>query len=89
LAFPDFKAFIPQHALTLGQNYSLIYMLFPMDEALFVTDLASQLASERNVQSQKSLLLALWYTATPAGNTAIKKFVDTKINAEATTYARR
>jgi len=88
LAFPDFKAFIPQHALTLGQNYSLIYMLFPMDEALFVTDLASQLASERNVQSQKSLLLALWYTATPAGNTAIKKFVDTKINAEATTYAR-
>ena len=26
LAFPDFKAFIPQHALTLGQNYSLIYI---------------------------------------------------------------
>jgi len=88
LAFPEFKAFISQHALTLGQDYSLICMLFPMDETIFVDDLASRLAAERNVQTQRSLLLALWYTVTPAANTAMRKFVDSPDNsAEATAYA--
>src|SRR5215471_2230993 len=76
LAVPEFKAFIPQHALTVGQDYSLICMLFPMDETIFVDDLAGRLATERNVQTQKSLLLALWYTVIPAGNTAMNKFAD-------------
>ena len=89
LAFPDFKAFIPQHALALGQDYSFIYMLFPLDESLFLADLANRLSVESNVQSLKTLLLALWYSATPAGNEAIKKFVADKINpAEAKTYAK-
>jgi hypothetical protein len=89
LAFPDFKAFIPQHVLTLGQDYSLICMLFPMEEALFVSDLATRLVAESNVQAQKSLLLALWYAATPAGNTAIKGFANSKDSCpEATTYAK-
>lgn len=89
LAFPDFKAFIPQHALTLGQNYSLICMLFAMDEVLFVPDLAARLASEPNVQTQKSLLLALWYAATPSGDTAITAFTSNKDgDAETITYAK-
>jgi hypothetical protein len=90
LAFPNFKAFIPQHVLTLGQNYALIYMLFPMDETVFADDLASRLASEREVESQKSLLLALWYTMTPAGHAALKKFAEDEGKpAEATGYARK
>jgi hypothetical protein len=89
LAFPDFKAFIPQHALTLGQDYALIYMLFPMDETQFVPDLAARLATESNVRSQKSLLLALWYTVTPAGSAAIKAFASRPGDrSEATTYAK-
>jgi hypothetical protein len=89
LAVPEFKAFIAQHSLTLGQDYSLICMLFPMDETIFVDDLAGRLATERNVQTQKSLLLALWYTVMPAGNTAMKKFADRGDNSpEATAYAR-
>jgi hypothetical protein len=88
LGFPDFKAFIPQHALTLGQNYSLIYMLFPMKESLFANDLANRLAAEGKVQSQKSLLLALWYLATPAGNAVIEAFAhDQTKHAEAKAYA--
>lgn len=59
LAFPDIRVFIPQHSLMLGQDYSLICMLFAMNEALFVSDLATRLATEPNVQTQKSLLLAL------------------------------
>lgn len=89
LAYPDFKAFIPQHALTLGQDYSLIYMLFPLSESTFVADLDKRLSTETNSQSLKSLLLALWYTATPAGNTAIQNFVNSKNDqVEAKTYAK-
>jgi hypothetical protein len=88
LAFPDFKAFIPQHALTLGQDYALIYMLFPMEETLFVSDLATRLAAESDEHAQKSLLLALWYTVTPAGDAAIAAFAGSqKDHPEATAYA--
>lgn len=89
LSRPNFKAFIPQHVLMLSQNYSLIYMLFPMDESLFVDELASRLALENNAQSLKSLLLALWHTATPTGDAAIKKFIDGQNNpADVKTYAK-
>ena len=89
LALPDIKVFIPQHALTLGQNFSLICMLFAMDEALFVPDLATRLADESNIETQKSLLLALWYAVTPAGDAAIKAFADSRDNhPEATAYAK-
>lgn len=89
LAFPDFKAFIPQHALTLGQNYSLIYMLFPLAETTFSADLAKRITTERDVQALKSLLLALWYTVTPDGNAAIKDFsVNPSAPEEARVYAK-
>lgn len=29
---PKFQVFIPQHSLTLAQNYSLVYMLLPTDQ---------------------------------------------------------
>lgn len=74
LSYPDFKAFIPQHALTLGQNYSLIYMLFPMDEKLFLRDLIDRLASEKEPTAQKSLLLALWYASISEGSLALENF---------------
>lgn len=89
LAFPDFKAFIPQHALTLDQNYSLIYMLFPLGESAFSDDLVKRISVERDVQALKSLLLALWYTATPEGNKAIKTFsANTTAPEEAKAYAK-
>jgi hypothetical protein len=89
LAHPEFQAFIPQHALMLGQNYSLIYMLFPLDEAVFTSDLVARLAVETDAESQKSLLLALWYTVTPEGRTAIKDF-GARANAapQSAAYAR-
>ncbi len=89
LAFPNFKAFIPQHSLTLGQDFSLIYMLFPMEEKVFEGDLAKRLSAEKNVQSMKSLIQALWYCATPSANEAIKNFLADQHNPEeAKTYAR-
>ena len=89
LADPKFRAFIPQHALTLAQNFSQIYMLFPMDESAFLPDLVTKVSVEAEVESQKTLLLTLWYTATKTGRTAINEFVENKQkSAEATAYAK-
>lgn len=89
LAYPDFTAFIPQHALTLGQDYSLIYMLFPLQKIPFYRDLIKRLDTERDPRSQKSLLLALWYTVTPAGMAAIKGFIERPgVDESVAEYAR-
>lgn len=89
LDYPDFKAFIPQHALTLGQNYSLIYMLFPIEERYFLQPLIQRLAVEKNVVAQKSLLLALWYTMTVDGSEAIRRFAEaTTTSLESSEYAK-
>lgn len=90
LAFPDFKAFIPGHSLTLGQNYCLVYMLFPMQETVFVGDLATRLMSERNIQSQKSLLLALWYASHPTARAALEQFAGAPASSpEAKAFAQQ
>ncbi len=89
LSFPDFKAFIPQHALTLGQNYSLIYMLYPLKESVFVDDLIGLLATETNEVTQATLILGLWYSVTPAGNAALKRFAeDQRSSVKAKQYIR-
>src|ERR1051325_1882803 len=89
LDYPDFKAFIPQHALTLGQDYCLIFMLFPMPDSNFVPALIERLGTEANVVSQKSILLALWYAMSPQAKAASARFVnDTSKPLEARNYAR-
>ncbi len=74
LDFPDFEAFIPQHVLTLGQNYAFIYMIFSATPTAYLNDLIERLKTEPDPRSQKSLLLALWYTVTPEGVSAIQSF---------------
>jgi hypothetical protein len=89
LAYPGFKAVVPQHALTLGQDYSLIYMLFPLQDIPFERNLAARLDAEHDAASQKSLLLALWYTVTPTGMAAVKDFgTRPGVEAPVAAYAR-
>ena len=76
LGTPDFKAFIPQHVLTLGQDYALIVMLYPMPEAQFVGDLQQRLLQEREPTAQKSLALALWYTQLPEARTTLSQLAS-------------
>lgn len=90
LDYPEFQAFIVQHVLTLGQNYSLVFMLFPMEEDRFVDPLIARLGHEKHNVSQKSILLALWYSVTPRANEAIRKFADDKSRTGDTReYARK
>lgn len=89
LAYPEFTAFIPQHALTLGQDYSLIYMLFPLQNVPYDQDLIAHLSADLDSRSQKSLLLALWYVVTLSTRAAIQRFIEKPgVNPEVVTYAR-
>lgn len=70
---PKFQAFIVQHALTLGQDYSFIYMIFPLEEHLYLDRLVEQLAEAREATAQRTLLLALWYTMSEPGRSALRR----------------
>jgi hypothetical protein len=85
---PKFTVFIPQHALTLGQNYVLIYLLLPTDQDYWLQPAVDRLKTERDETSQKSLLLLLWYAQTDAADQALSAFAgDASKPSPSRTYA--
>ena len=74
LATPKFSIFIPQHVLTLNQDYCLIYMLLPTDQNLWLQPAIARLHDEQDETAQKSLLLLLWYAQTPDSDNALANF---------------
>jgi hypothetical protein len=87
---PDFKVFIPQHALTLGQNYCIVYMLLPTNQDYWLQPSIDRLQSESNETAQKSLILLLWYAQTDAADKAIALFAaDETKHASARDYAKQ
>lgn len=74
LAEPKFQVFIPQHSLTLAQDYCLVYMLLPTNQDFWVQPAIERLRAETDVTAQKSLLLLLWYAQTPDSGRAIQEF---------------
>ncbi len=81
---PEFKATIPQHALTLGQNYGFICLAFQQEEAVLLPTLVARLAKEQDATTQKTLLQALWYTALPGARTAMEAFAADPLRLEST-----
>ena len=67
----DFKVFIPQHVLTLGQNYALVYMLLPTTQDYWLQPAIGRLRTEHDQTAQKSLILLLWYAQTDGADRAI------------------
>ena len=87
---PAFKVFIPQHVLTLGQNYSLVYMLLPTSQDYWLQPAIERLRIERNETSQKSLILLLWYAQTGDADKAIAGFAaDPAESTGARAYANQ
>jgi hypothetical protein len=72
---PEFQVIVPQHALTIGQDFALIYMLLPASEGYYVNKAADMLSEIGEPTAQKSLLRLLWYTVTDAGDRAIETVV--------------
>jgi hypothetical protein len=86
---PKFTVFIPQHVLTLGQNYALIYLLLPTDMDYWLRPAINRLKTENDQTAQKSLLLLLWYAQTDAADQAMSAFAgDTSKPSASRTYAR-
>jgi hypothetical protein len=86
---PKFTVFIPQHVLTLGQNYVLIYLLLPTDQDYWLQPAVDRLKTERDETAQKSLLLLLWYAQTDAADQAMSAFAaDASKPSASRTYAR-
>ena len=87
---PKFSVFIPQHALTLGQNYALVYMLLPTEQDDWLQPAIDRLRTEADETAQKSLILLLWYAQTDAADQAIAAFAgDASKAAAAREYAKQ
>ncbi len=87
---PKFSVFIPQHVLTLGQNYALVYMLLPTDQDDWLQRAIDRLRTEADETAQKSLILLLWYAQTDAADQAIADFAgDASKAAAAREYAKQ
>ena len=71
---PNFQAFIPQHVLTLGQDFALVYMLLPTDQSYWLSSVIARLGSERDPTAMRSLLLVLWYAQTDGADQATRSF---------------
>jgi len=71
---PNFKVFIPQHVLTLGQNYALIYLLLPTNQDYWLQPAVERLKEESDPTAQQSLLLLLWYGQNDVADRAIAAF---------------
>jgi hypothetical protein len=85
---PKFTVFIPQHVLTLGQNYALIYLLLPTDMDYWLQPAINRLKTETDETAQKSLLLLLWYAQTEAADKAVSAFAgDASKQSVSRTYA--
>jgi hypothetical protein len=86
---PNFKVFIPQHVLTLGQDYALIYLLLPTDIDYWLQPAIDRLKTENDQTAQKSLLLLLWYAQTDAADHAVSTFAGNASKPSASrTYAQ-
>jgi hypothetical protein len=90
LAEPKFQVFIPEHVLTLAQNYCLVYMLLPTEQDFWLQPAMNRLRTENDATAQQTLLLVLWYAQTPASDKAIVDFsADTTKPQDSRNYARK
>jgi len=82
LADPTFKVFVPQHVLTLEQDYCLLYLLLPTKEEFYLDRAIAQLNQEKDVTAFRSLLHLLAATATRKADAAIKRYADDETRPE-------
>jgi hypothetical protein len=73
---PNFQVIIAEHALTLGQDLSLIYLLFPTSQDFWLEPAIQRVLTEKNETAQKSLLLLIWYAQTAESDKAIETYAS-------------
>src|SRR5260370_17109359 len=86
---PNFKVFIPQHVLTLGQTYVLIYLLLPTAQHYWLQPAIDRLKGESDQTAHQRLLLLLWKAQTDVADGAIAAFAyDANQPSSSRTFAR-
>ncbi len=76
LSDPKFQVYVPQHALTLAQNFCLIYMLLPTDQNFWVQPAINRLHQEKDPTAQMSLALLLSYAQSAAADKALRDWTS-------------
>ena len=71
---PNFKVNVPEHALVLGQNYVLVYLLLPTEDRFWLQPAIERLSVEKDETAQKSLIRLLWYAQDQSADKAIAAF---------------
>jgi hypothetical protein len=85
---PHYQVVVPQHALVLGQNYALVYLLLATDQRYWEQPAIDRLAHEVDETAQRSLLLLLWYAQSEPADQAIAAFArDAARPAASRSYA--
>lgn len=72
LSKPKYTTMIVANSTTLGQDYAFLYPLLVQDETKYVPRLAQRATKERDRTAQTTLLLAIWYAATPEAEAALR-----------------
>jgi hypothetical protein len=74
LDYPGFKVSLPAHGgRILDSDGSLIFMLFPLSEDVFISKAIVRLEKEKDVAARKSLLGLLWNTVNRQGDEILEK----------------
>jgi hypothetical protein len=73
---PNYRVIVPQHALTLAQDYALVCLLLPTEQTFWEQSAIDRLKTEPDETAQQSLLLLLFYAQTDASDQAIKDFAN-------------
>jgi len=73
LDYPDFKVFVPAHAIGFDMGFSLIFMLCPLPENLFIEKAIQRFEKEKNDETKVALLALLFITVTPEGDEILDK----------------
>jgi len=65
---PKFRVSLPQHATTLSQPISLVYLLLPADQNLWLQAAVDRFATEKDEMAQISLLTLFFFSQTKEGD---------------------
>jgi len=71
LDYPDYSVFLSNHFLTLGQNYTFLYLAIPSDEKIITDKLIKRLQYEKNDTTIKTILLSLYYLTNEKADSAL------------------
>ena len=80
---PTFAVVVPQHAMTLDQTMSAVYLLLPLPADLWFGAMEKRFAAERDLEARKTMLWLAFYAQTGAADAFLKRVANDPAQAEA------